>query len=205
MIRNIFKNIFFKGSKNYWENRYRTGGNSGAGSYGEKAVYKADYLNKFISEHHIQTVVEFGCGDGNQLALLNCTNYIGYDVSATIVATCRELFKDDKTKSFVLMNGNEIPLTKPNAKADLSLSLDVIYHLIEDDVYQHYMQTLLASSKQFVIIYAWNLDAKQKYHVRHRKFSTWVKENAKEFELFSTQKSDKGFCDFFVYKRNSAK
>ena len=53
----------------YWENRYKNNGNSGAGSYGRLAEFKADVINNFIAENKITSVIEFGCGDGNQLSL----------------------------------------------------------------------------------------------------------------------------------------
>ena len=54
----------FTGTASYWERRYVTGGTSGAGSYGEFGAAKAEFLNTFVSEHRVRSVVEFGCGDG---------------------------------------------------------------------------------------------------------------------------------------------
>lgn len=68
------------------------GGNSGVGSYGMFAEFKAGVINDFVSMNNIQSVVEFGCGDGNQLKLANYPIYKGYDVSKAAVASCRKLF-----------------------------------------------------------------------------------------------------------------
>ena len=35
-------------SQNYWENRYKTNGNSGLGSYGDEATFKSTYINEKI-------------------------------------------------------------------------------------------------------------------------------------------------------------
>ena len=59
--------LWNENSMDYWNERYSSGGNSGTGSYGELAFYKADFINKFIDANQILSVVEFGCGDGNQL------------------------------------------------------------------------------------------------------------------------------------------
>ena len=115
-------------SKSYWENRYRKGGNSGSGSYNHLAKFKASILNSFIIKNHINTIIEFGSGDCNQLSLANYKNYIGYDVSQTAIKICKKKFKNDKTKTFIHLNDN----FKNNKKADLSISLEVIFHLIED-------------------------------------------------------------------------
>ena len=56
-------------SAQYWRDRYRSGGNSGAGSYGRLADFKAEIVNAFVREHDVASVIEFGSGDGAQLAL----------------------------------------------------------------------------------------------------------------------------------------
>eukprot|EP01083_Nonionella_stella_P197262 725405_1 len=80
-------NSFISG--NYWEKRYKKGGNSGQGSYGPSAMFKASVINAFVKRYKITgNVVELGCGDGNNLLYYNFdkqTTYIGYDVSQTII------------------------------------------------------------------------------------------------------------------------
>ena len=53
------------GSEAYWKRRYEVGGNSGSGSYGQFAEFKADVLNSVVAEHTVGSVIEFGCGYGN--------------------------------------------------------------------------------------------------------------------------------------------
>ena len=75
----------FKDSRQYWETRYRIGGNSGEGSRGVNAEYKAEILNRFIKSHGVDSIIEFGCGDGYQLAMFDIARYTGVDVSKTII------------------------------------------------------------------------------------------------------------------------
>ena len=56
----------FRGSTEYWIRRYEAGKTSGVGSYGKFARYKAKVLNEFVSKHSIESVIEYGCGDGNK-------------------------------------------------------------------------------------------------------------------------------------------
>lgn len=93
----------FPGSSKYWENRYASGGNSGAGSYDKFAEFKAEILNDFVTKHDITDVIEFGCGDGNQLVIANYPKYFGFDVSETVIALCKEKFSSDASKTFKLM------------------------------------------------------------------------------------------------------
>jgi hypothetical protein len=64
--------------------------------------------------------------------------------------------------------------------------LDVIYHLIEDPVFDEYMRRLFAASERFVILYSSDSDDNHGYegtHVRQRKFTRWVAENEPGWKL----------------------
>ena len=54
-------------SRNYWNQRYLKGGNSGNGSYNNNAIFKGEIINKFIKNKNIKSLIDFGVGDGNQL------------------------------------------------------------------------------------------------------------------------------------------
>ena len=47
--------VFIKNSREYWEKRYASGGNSGAGSYNYLAEFKAEILNNFVTENNINS------------------------------------------------------------------------------------------------------------------------------------------------------
>lgn len=195
-------------SNEYWDQRYLSGSNSGSGSYNHLAKFKANVINNFVSENSIKSVIEFGCGDGNQLGLSNYKRYIGFDVSATAVALCKKKFKADKNKVFNLVSEYN------NECAELSLSLDVIYHLIEDDVYESYMNRLFSSASKYIIIYSSNSDlnnsklSKLAPHVKHRKFSVYIEEYFSMWTLkekVNNQYAYDGnyeltsFSDFYIY------
>jgi glycosyltransferase involved in cell wall biosynthesis len=197
-------------SGQYWEQRYAQSGNSGAGSYGRLAEFKAEVLNDFVAKRDVKTVIEFGHGDGNQLSLAKYPNYIGYDVSETAVNTCRGKFSGDNTKEFKLLNDYK------GEKAELVLSLDVIYHLIEDSVFENYMKTLFDASDKYVIVYASNKTGDQWIeHVKHRKFTDWVENKAKDFKLLqfipnkypttgNGNDPNTSFADFYMFGNKTA-
>src|ERR1700690_3055812 len=91
LTRSIYRNLTsrlkpFRGSKQYWMERYKSGGNSGPGSYNKLAEFKAQVLNNFVVMNNIKTVIEYGCGDGNQLRLSNYPSYLGFDISASAIS-----------------------------------------------------------------------------------------------------------------------
>ena len=129
-------NISFPGSAAYWEKRYHKNGHSGNGSYGKNAAYKAVILNQFVAENNISKVIEFGCGDGNQLKQFRFSSYVGLDVSPTAIQKCKDIFKEDPAKTFMLYEQKAFADKMQNFVSELALSLDVIYHLVEDEVFE---------------------------------------------------------------------
>ena len=191
-------------SKKYWEKRYTIGGNSGSGSYGELAKFKAEVINEFIEKNEIIKVIEFGCGDGNQLSLLKICDYTGLDIAKIAIEMCKERFKRDKTKSFFLYDPYYF---ENNYETELSLSLDVIFHLIEDDIFKLYMKHLFLVSNKFVIIYSSNAENNNIYlapHCRDRQFSEWIKLNLPGWGLIKKIKNKYPYesnSDFYIYKK----
>ena len=199
----------FSGTDSYWETRYAKGGDSGSGSHGQLAEFKAKVINTFVKEQHINSVIEFGCGDGNQLALAAYPNYIGLDISRTALLKCLNRFQNDKTKSFYLYDSRVFADNARLFRSELALSLDVIYHLVEDQLYLQYMNHLFESAIRFVVIYSSNFDARQNHHERRRRFTDWIHNQRREWQLLQTIKNpypndrkhveSTSLSDFYIY------
>lgn len=161
--------VSFRGSQGYWRERYRLGGDSGAGSVGQTALYKAGVLNAFVAEKSITSVIEFGCGDGQQLALAKYPEYLGVDISDEAVRRCNERFAGNTGMRFMLLD------EYCGQQAELSMSLDVIFHLVENAVYDEYLQRLFAAGRRYVVIYSTDeVGDRTLRHVRHRNVSVDV-------------------------------
>lgn len=200
----------FDSSQAYWEARYRRGQNSGAGSYGRLAAYKADYLNQLVVDLGINSIVELGCGDGAQLALAKYPQYVGLDISPASIAMCQQRFADDPSKTF-------LSILDPKAStcySDCAMSLDVIYHLVEDGVFDSYMRLLVSLAQRYVVVYSCDFDGPGPApHVRHRNYSAWLAANAPDWRLVRSQANiypydagrpdDTSWADFHVYARGA--
>jgi SAM-dependent methyltransferase len=203
-IRKLRAPQYVASSADYWESRYRSGGDSGAGSYNRLASFKAKFLNDFVADQRVQSVIEFGSGDGAQLALAKYPRYTGIDVSKTAIDVCRKRFANEATYAFLHSTevGDEV-------RAELTLSLDVIYHLVEDEVFDSYMHQLFGASTKWVIIYASNEERAEAAHVRHRTFTRWIERNRPDFDLVKVVQNpypydpadllNTSFADFYVY------
>ena len=166
-------------------------------------------LNAFVSEWNIRSVIEWGCGDGHQLSLADYPEYLGIDISEKAVGICKKTFDKDTRKKFLSTRdfGDQT--------AELTLSLDVLFHLVAEEAYQGHMSKLFSSAERFVKIYSSNHEARfrKSGQVKHRKFTNWVHENQEDFSLFHTVENqfpydpndieNTSFSDFYVFKRDS--
>jgi SAM-dependent methyltransferase len=203
--------LHFESSPQYWEDRYTGGGNSGAGSNGRLARFKAEAINRFVANRGVRTVIEFGCGDGRQLELARYPEYTGVDVSVRAIESCRAKFEHDSGKRFFHTFDPEAVLTT----ADLALSLDVIYHLVEDDVYHAYMSGLVSAAGSYICVYSSDREVPSPVaHVRHRCFTNWVREHAPGWELMERianpypedpeRPDDTSWADLYFFRRKAA-
>ena len=140
-------------SSSYWESRYASGGNSGAGSYGDCLEHKKNVLATILHKHGICTIADFGCGDGTVIGLfpqLGLLSYTGYDVSSTALDRLRSQGWPSNY-SFKHMQQH-----RKEEGADLALSLDVFFHLVDDQVAQGYLDTLFCGAYTRVLLLSWN-------------------------------------------------
>jgi len=167
----------------WWEHRYAKGGDSGPGSTGDMGRFKADTVNEFVAKHQIDSVFDVGCGDGEQVALLNVPCYVGYDPSSSALARAAKRLASDPTKAFT---------PQPHGyKAELALSMDVLYHLENEAERKEFLDILFALATRFVMIYTTRDNSHDgHHHIWHSSPPDgWI------------EKIDSPFvhCSFFVY------
>jgi len=205
-------------SGKHWERQYATGGTSGPGSYGRLAVFKAEIINRVIDQYSIKTIIEMGCGDGNNLGIAfpdgGVVNYLGMDVAKSAIKICVEKYKNDSAKDFLHIDSEGLFQAKTGIiQADMVISMDVIFHLVEDDIFHLYMNRLFNISKNIVLIYSSNEDSaiSQKHpQFRSRCFTKYIEEFFPDWQLVDFVENkypwdpvrpyDTSMCDFFVYQ-----
>lgn len=204
----------------YWEKRYSSGRTSGAGSYNRLARFKASFINKFLNERQILSVAEMGCGDGAQLGLMKYPKYLGLDISETAIEICKRKFSDNLNFSFAHYKPDNFNLPQHEGKYDLALSLDVIYHLSNDDVYKKYLITLFGLSSKYVIIYSNSQELYTKgineeaEYVRFRNFGSDIKKHFPEWGLIEIEPNyypfnlsladETSIADFYIFQKHAA-
>ena len=110
--------------------------------------------------------MELGCGDGQNASLLDFDRYIGLDISEVALRRARSACADKENFGFHAITGEGVDealkrlIYEENrgAPPDLALSMDVILHLIEDDVYHRYLKDLASLGAKYLLVYSSNHD-----------------------------------------------
>jgi len=191
----------FFSSARYWQHRYKSGRTSGAGSRGANAEYKAAFINDFIRSHRIETAIEFGFGDGVQLEMCEYPDYLGFEVSRTAIQQRRKQFRGNANRRFKHLSDYA------GETADLTVSLDVVYHLVEQAAYEDHLTKLFDASNHCVLIFSTSFDctAPSARHAKHRNCLAWIEENRPDWRQIRTEATQVDrpdtSADFFVFER----
>lgn len=116
-------------------------GSSGEGSNPWNARYYIDFLQQFIAEQKIKTVVDLGCGDWQIGSSIDWSGvqYMGFDVVGRVLKNNQKKFAAPNIQ-FFKADGTKISLPK----ADLFLCKEVLQHLSLEDA-----QKILAQCSRF--------------------------------------------------------
>lgn len=143
----------------YWRTRYDRGASSGGGSRGAEATMKASLIDRVIDEVRPTSVLDFGCGDGyvSGLVTRSVPIWVAYDPN---------------------VEGKD---RRPSGIFDLVLSLDVLFHLPNEDEYRAYLHALFGYAKRSVFVWSTNHDnAKGHHHVLDR---AWLADAPKAWSV----------------------
>jgi Methyltransferase domain len=198
----------FRGSASYWEMRYKNGGESGAGSRGRLAEFKAQTVNELLTRYEVSSLADFGCGDGFIAHQLVCECYTGFDISASAIERCKEAMRHQPEKTFAVYPPS------PDFHAEACLSMDVILHLVEDSSFESYLNALFDSSTRFVFIYSSDFDEPAFGWVRNRKFTHWVRTHKPQWILKEVLQNPYPYdaknhaetspASFYIYSKSSS-
>ncbi len=106
-------------------------------------------INGLVTSNSLDTVLEFGCGDGNQLSYYSLQNYLGLDVAEKAVELCSEKFADDPSKRFRLIRpGEDVDF----GRFDLVMSLEVLMHVVDEGDFLWTLDNIFRHSDNYVVI-----------------------------------------------------
>ena len=106
-------------------------GFSGSGSSVKNAKIYMQFLQKFLKDNNIKSVVDVGCGDWTFSQYIDWSgiNYIGYDVVKSVIEMNKRRFSG---QNFQFIMGDALNTNLP--AADLLICKDVLQHLPNSDI-----------------------------------------------------------------------
>ncbi len=124
-------------------------------------------------------------------------------MAPSAIQRCRDLFASDPTRCFLVYDPYRFD--PAGLKAELGLSLEVLFHLTEDALYQRYLQHLFGTATRWVVIFAPDEPDQtggQFPHLRPRQFSRDIPAGWTLQRHDSNPHRDISMSDFFVFEKN---
>jgi len=121
-LTNTFNRIYADGK---WGRDVAGNGTSGTGSTLEITREYRAYIEQFVKTHHVNSVVDAGCGDWRFSRAIDWNNasYLGIDIASDVIASVRNKYEKGRVTFQVGDITDELP------SADLLISKDVLQHL----------------------------------------------------------------------------
>lgn len=140
---------------NYWDKRYKNGGDSGKGSIGRHRDWKWHVIEKYAGS--VNHVADIGCGDLSFWNGRDCLDYIGLDLSKVIYQ--KNILKRPR---WLFFNHNA---SKYNSEisGDIVFCLDCLFHILDEFEYKQTISNLCKYSSDWIFIFTW----------RKNPFTTW--------------------------------
>lgn len=146
----------------YWDDRWVNGPEC-PGSVGDQAMSKAAWLNSVIYDLDVRSLVDWGCGDGSQAALVNVGMYVGVEVAPSAwEAASVALATRDNCCIVLAPPGQSITI-----RADMAVSMDVVFHLTADHEYEEWLARVFGSATKFVAVHGTDYESVPNGHMRH--------------------------------------
>jgi 2-polyprenyl-3-methyl-5-hydroxy-6-metoxy-1,4-benzoquinol methylase len=137
---------------NYWDKRYSSGGTSGEGSIGFLRDFKWDVIEKHVGK--VSDVIDVGCGDLSFWDGRDCDKYVGIDGSEVIIQ--KNMLKRPNWNFVVSYSDNE--MISMLYQADVVFCFDMLFHIMDDEVYEKTIENLARFSKKYIFIYTWDVN-----------------------------------------------
>ena len=124
-MRERFENIY---TSDEW------GNGSGPGSSIVHMLGYIEFIESFVAQHRIKSVVDLGCGDWQFTRYVNwgCAQYLGLDIVEAVINENNARYSTDKIR-FRLYSGK--PSDLPGG--DLLIAKDVLQHLSNSNVHRY--------------------------------------------------------------------
>jgi len=140
----------------YWNERFKLRKNVGWGSHPKSNWYKQkkDAVRRVLDKDNVLKVLDICCGDCKFIAELpqfqnNSIEYVGIEPTKSIYNQITKEFPD---KTFLNITIPELIKTTMNEEFDLIICYDMLFHLVDDKLYDDFIKWMFNRKTKFVIV-----------------------------------------------------
>lgn len=145
LLTSTFNRIYSEGT---WGKDLAGKGISGSGSTMEITREYRSYVEDFIRQHSVRSVVDAGCGDWSFSKAIDWggASYLGVDIASDVIAAVRTKHQKGKIRFQVGDITEELPA------ADLLISKDVLQHLSNELVHKFIRNNLKTRKYKWALL-----------------------------------------------------
>lgn len=133
----------------FWDKHYYEGGTSGPGSIDSYRDWKWKVITGMAGQ--IDDVIDIGCGDLSFWEGKQCKNYTGIDISKVIID---KNIKLRPVWNFIVKSADELV---GELQAPVVLCLDVLFHIMDEVVYEKIFKNLGHYSSKWIFLNTWRM------------------------------------------------
>ena len=130
----------------YWNNRYRSGYNSGIGSVGQYRDWFWSVINNHVP---VNDIIDVGCGDLSFWKGRNCNSYIGIDISKFIIQSNR---LSRPQWRFICCDAADYI---EGLSAEVVICIALLFHIEKESEYRKILENLCRYSQKWIILSTW--------------------------------------------------
>lgn len=184
--------------RKYWNEHYLVGGTSGAGSVGGYRKWKWNVIGQYVNIED-KSVLDVGCGDLTFLNGKKFRDYLGLDISGTIIKRDRKKRPD--------LSLAVLDVTDPNIHTqqyDVVLCMDLLFHIMKEEDFGTLLGNLNRWAGEWLFLINWcknPLPYRNDHYQYFRDLIPWL-DRMPDLELIDTDQRKKDpYNMLYVFRR----
>ncbi len=136
---------------------------------------------------HIDNVIDVGCGDLAFMEGRHVENYTGIDISETIIEHNKQ---DHPEWNFICSSADTFI---PNLHGEVVFCHDILFHIIDDTMYNNILKNLTKYSDKYISIFTWDKNPISWYKIKPRIYNSKKYQKYRNFDQDLNVFIDNGF------------
>jgi len=182
--------------KDYWDQRYAEGGDSGWCSVGKLREWRHKIVSKNTSLKN-KSILDVGCGDLRFWQGFKHQDYTGLDISSVIIT---KNFNNRPEWKFLCVDASKVELTR---KYDVVFCFEMLFHIMSEEAFIGILKNLNRWTGEMLFISCWSKRPDpfvHEHYQAHYQLEDYL-QYLPDLQLKNRYTNKKGLRALFVFKR----